>query len=1080
MAVLALLGLEHSDGYMTKLLHAVLLLWSAQAVAGPPHLYSASAYQGPVRGEADDLLLLPGYGLGAGDSVVYRALDGAVNRLAVPFAIPPRSTATLGTADLVSLADAPYSLTIRLPNTIDSGHEYALWVVNAAGEWSNPVRINDARPLWITPDEIRLDASAARSGPRLKLVGRNLQRLTSGPAMVRLIGAGRRYTLTTLAQQSGALGRYVADVRLPVGIAPGSYHVQFSRDGRAWVPLPGAARSDDQTLQVLGSQPPQQAFAVGDYTFGDCNPASGRCRAVKASCRPPAGGDLDQTACVTAAIAAARAAGGGTVAFRAGNWILTDPGTWPAGSLWSTKGVSADGILLPVGVDLQGAGRAATVILRAAEWPLAIPTFTLQGRNTVRGLRFRDARVYTRGDSGAAALELGTRWDRGRAYYAGDPFAVSHVTIADNTFEFPFYAIANSGLAIDHLTITGNEFGAFNTAIMLEADTWNAAYRYELRDAAITHNRFYPGSYLDAAIGQGTIATQLGGGTRVDFSDNDADGSSTRYLQHPAIDARGWRAAYFWSLSDNIEMLLAAHNSASCTGDKDGDGEFIAYDNNHNRPGFLELAAPVLAAATDLTAGTSTVTVRGSLLEQQRSYGRSVDVRPTASYYRGDWLQVVQGTGVGQARKITAIRAASTAAGAAEEPKVAFTVTPAFDVLPGADSRVTDGRQLWQVYTVANTVDHRTPLCRKSNVTRRAGGLITLSARSSDTSVEGNKLYDSSGIQVVHQFMLTDAIAGVSEPNSMTQFASEIRGNLLDGAYDERDGSPQAESGISVDFAATPHTEPPPTLSHGLSISHNAVLRVGARPGAIAIRPSWYVGPVSPQLPGVRPWKLATAVLIHHNELTAPIPAPGPGPAIGLSAGEASAPIGWRTVLYANRCSTLTEGYARLADFGTQTMRYCPLDGPATRSHGSQSCECEPTVDRADLNHAGSSSDGVDIAVQAEHDSLAVGQDGVARVRLEVINHGTSAAINVTLSAEPSAELDVRAMDAGVAACPFVGRVVLCLLGTIPAGARVPINAEVALTRTAPASLQFTVSRREPDFTVGNDSVRVSVVRIAE
>jgi len=298
---------------MTKLLHAVLLLWSTQSFAAAPQLYSASAYQGPVRGDADDLLLLPGYGLGAGDSVVYRTINGAADRLATPTAIPQRSTAKLGTADVVSLADAPYSLTVRLPNAIDSGSAYALWVVNAAGEWSKPVRINDARPLWITPTEVRLDATFEHGGPRLKVVGRNLQPLAGQQSsMLRLIGAAQRYTLPAHAPRASALDRYVVEVQLPAHIAPGSYRVQFSRDGSAWVPLPGAAppgatRYAGQTLQVLPARPRARTFTVGDYTFGDCNRAGGICHAVAAECRPPAGGNLDQTACITAAIAAVRA-----------------------------------------------------------------------------------------------------------------------------------------------------------------------------------------------------------------------------------------------------------------------------------------------------------------------------------------------------------------------------------------------------------------------------------------------------------------------------------------------------------------------------------------------------------------------------------------------------------------------------------------------------------------------------------------------------------------------------------------------------------------------------------------------------
>ena len=54
-------------------------------------------------------------------------------------------------------------------------------------------------------------------------------------------------------------------------------------------------------------------------------------------------------------------------------------------------------------------------------------------------------------------------------------------------------------------------------------------------------------------------------------------------------------------MNDSHEMLLISGNSASCTGDKAGDGEAIALDNNANTFG-LSAASPVLAATQDTAA----------------------------------------------------------------------------------------------------------------------------------------------------------------------------------------------------------------------------------------------------------------------------------------------------------------------------------------------------------------------------------------------------------------------------------------------------------------------------------------------
>ena len=91
-------------------------------------------------------------------------------RLVHPTAVPATSTSILGLADVVSAADAPYAITIHLPLVMTKRQTYALWVWNGSA-WSNGVRINDARPLWITPDSSYATAPLANLPRVLKVVG---------------------------------------------------------------------------------------------------------------------------------------------------------------------------------------------------------------------------------------------------------------------------------------------------------------------------------------------------------------------------------------------------------------------------------------------------------------------------------------------------------------------------------------------------------------------------------------------------------------------------------------------------------------------------------------------------------------------------------------------------------------------------------------------------------------------------------------------------------------------------------------------------------------------------------------------
>lgn len=648
---------------------------SGAAVAAPPQLYQQPANESPVRADPDDLLMLPGYGFADDDVVVYQSLQRTTLAPLPPQRLPKESTADFGMAEIVSRANVPHSLTIKLPQILRRDQSYALFVHTARGEWSSPIKINDARPLWFSPAVIYSSGAIAELPRELKVIGRNLQPSTGQTTQIRLIGP-REFAAAALAdaRSSPTMDQHVARVALPEFLPPGSYRVQLSRDGLSWVEV------RDQRLDVLPRAPPATRYSVGDPQFGGCRPDDG----------------IDDTPCVVRAIAAAARAGGGSVYFGPGTWDLIDS---------TQAGIAPhEGIHVAMGVNLEGAGSGRSRIVRHPEWNARAsnPAFTLLGRSIVTGLTFHDAQVYQPNDRAAAFLELGVDFQRAAANPGSpdSPARVDDVVIARNVFDKPIVAIGASGLPIDRLFITFNIFGAYASALELGGDRFNMTFKYGIGDSVIAHNIFKPGSKLDLLARSGTIASEVGAGHRLDFSDNTADGSSTEYLYAPD-DARGWRAAFFWNLNDNFEEMLVAQNTATCTGDKIGDGEAISFDNNANTFAFTSVAA------VD-RAGTKSIAVSAALAARQNE--RDV---PLDSYYIGHWIQVVSGPGIGQARKITRY---------STDPVThltTFEVAPAWDVepIPGK-SRIAVGREFWQVYTLDNTVDHRKPLCQKEQPQR--------------------------------------------------------------------------------------------------------------------------------------------------------------------------------------------------------------------------------------------------------------------------------------------------------------------------------------------------------------------------
>ncbi len=848
------------------------------AAAERPRLYADPAHESPVYGDPDDLLLLAGSGLSAQDAIVYSALTDTTEPPMTPEAVPTSTTAQSGTAQAVSTSNIPYSLTVRLPQEMRRGQSYALWAHDPISGWSNPVRINDARPLWITPAQVYSSDAVAALPRYLKVVGRNLQAAADAVTRVRLSGpteivldASDDHDPSTTVEQ------FVAKVALPARLPPARYGVEVSRDGRNWVPASG------QTLLVLADPQRAREFPVAAY-----------------GCR--ADDDADDIPCIVSAIQAARESGGA---------VTFGPGTWRIGNSKASGVTSRDGIVVPVGVSLRGSGGTLTRIVTGATWSPGELTavFALQGNNRVEGITFVDARVQ-RSDapSPAPILQLGKAYYRVDPQNPADPHSVTDVTITHNVFDRTRIAIGDGGLPLARLYVTYNEFGAYETALAPTGDRFNLATPFRIDDSIVAYNVFKPGAYLNVPIGQGAVASMLGASSRVDFSDNVADGAATDYLGPD--DARGWRAAFFWHLGGNHEMLLVSQNSATCTGDKAGDGEAFSYDNNGSTFAF-----PRAQRVLDATANT--VTVANVLADRQ--FGRDVNV---TDYYVGHWIQIGEGAGVGQSRKIRSYRI--------EGQRVTFTVEPAWDVPPEPQkSRVTIGRQYWQVYTVDNHVDHRKPPCLKSNRTRPKGGVIALWAQTADSVVSGNRQYDTDGILLNQSYSAQDEKCRDCTAWTMQQSFVEIRDNLIDGEYDW--SSDCSLSGIGAWNAASPTPGSSPVVaSYGVSIAHNVIRHAdGLRGGAITVPLGWYDGPAP------HDWPVVSNLLIHHNEISDISGAPpthrcdnDQRTRIGINLDQAS--LVWHTLLYANRCTNVSRP---IHDSGQHTESFCARDM-------ANACEC--------------------------------------------------------------------------------------------------------------------------------------------
>jgi hypothetical protein len=829
--------------------------------------------------------MIAGTGFEATDRVVYEAMgEPALSSQPHPQSVPARNSSDSGTAPIVQRNNPPYALTIRLPDEMEKGRAYRLWVVTAKREWSEPMAINDPRPQWVTPSYIYSTADVAGLGRVLRVVGRNLAGDPAEPLEIRLRGSDKHaYILTSRAVpgEAEAVREYAATASLPDSITPGVYSVGVRRKGLGWVEIA------DQKLEVRPDPPKLRTFSLDDPALGGCRPDD----------------SADDSSCFAHALEAARLAGGGIVSIPPGHWDLTTETV--------NTGPFTEGFVVPGNVHLRGAGAKASFIVRHGpvnpHGPDAL--LTLSGHNSVVGLSFSDdVRFESRAQS-RPVIQLGTTPPLADEFQSGRSHLVEDVIISDNRFLHVGRVITDEpGRPLARLFITRNEFGAYFEAIHLPGNVAVVWEPFQITDSVIRGNRFIPGSYLDLHLHQGTIGSELGAARHLDFSDNVADGTSSENLQD-THDPPGFRAAFFWNLSNNVELALVSANHVLCSGDKDGDGEALGFDGNSDTYAFG--GTPSIQAA-----GPDSVTLSGKLIGEQAH-------RPVpANYYVGHWVQIVAGTGFGQTRKIASYTqdpATST---------VTLRVTPAWDILPGGrGSRASVQRQHWQVLVVGNNIEHRSPPCHKSNLTGPNGGEISIWTPSADFVVAGNQQFDTDGI------LFTQGYSAPFCPNCGNglafQTALEIRDNRIEGEYDW--SSDCGDAGIRGGFGASPTPEsPPPVVGFGTSISHNFISHSdGPRGGGIDFVKTWFPGPP----PGN--WAFMENVLIFHNQVQ---DMEGPPPFAKCRIGQRER-SGIRiegqdnirdSVLYRNRCERVA---VPLFDTGLRTLKLCPAG-----SRGN--CEC--------------------------------------------------------------------------------------------------------------------------------------------
>ncbi|MEM7261903.1 MAG: hypothetical protein AAF488_07905 [Planctomycetota bacterium] len=916
------------------------VLACAAAHSAPPTVYDTKFFESPVRGFDDDLLFIGGDGFStttAPEVRVGRTTDPIgicqgssftcnVNQDCVAQGLVTTCDPTLPAATV--LQKEPQFLTIRIPSVYSQDTTTptrVLWIRNAGdADWAGPIRINDPRPLWFAPTKVHSDTNSQK----LTIVGRNLQRIEE----VHLVGSTNYFvsptgapTSCTTATADALMDEKVSiAIDLPATMVAGDYDVRVKRICESWIDLP------DQILTVTAAS----ALTRIDVSVNGC-PAS----------------TSDRTACLQTLLNTATA--GDEIYFPAGTWVLDNTSSDPE-----------DGLTVPEGVHLTGAGAASTII-QVKEWG-SLTVFTLLGDNVISGIHFDDEAIPAqieeeycakcaagegpdicngstlelpaediflipntnqrtcatsvctgtsvgcstdadcRGgrtcddiacDSDAdcpvaadvcgagcgdgaffnlaslpqSMLRLGRRVADTGAKFGDVP--VDDVTVRDSAFSNSLFPIYDGGFRVQRLHIVDNEFRGIRDALRLigaqdhqldaqrvlddrdpscptsfnpeteplpDCDTLSALF--DVEDTLIVGNTFHDSGFSsigDPTNRAGVLAGSLGGAHRVLIADNLIDGRGT-------TDGDGFRGGFFMNSRSTQEMVLLQNNDFYQPGRKLGDGEAFSVDRVDQRALLENPESVDMGGASQITLSA----IAG---------GNVVDFEALLNgVYRDHWVQIVDGTGLGQARPIdnyTLTYSGTCHIGGdtcsesspclpakdcdASTVGLVIDLDAPFQVAPDTTSEVTVLRQAWNVYMEGNLLDaEQSGGCDRGlepfdaedpdSLDRIRTGVLQI-GMSSDSLIANNEVICGEGIRTSTIYL--DGFPDEQRYN----FNLSIFGNSLDRdpgtaflnseEFDCDSQTLRSADGVRGGIASFFNADKVdgPTLSYGLSIFDNVV-----------------------------------------------------------------------------------------------------------------------------------------------------------------------------------------------------------------------------------------------------------------
>ena len=790
----------------------------AGALNAQPAVFDTPHYQSPVRGLPGDLVMIPGSGFLDGARAFYQYAPDPSMPPNPPSVAPVVNTLWSGELDLPDDPTSSLDAYVNVPDSLTVKLPMAMGT-----HWPYAIHVRNADGQWSDPVFI--------NDPRPQWVspdfGYPSGMTGSSSRTLRVVGRN----LVPLHEDplvvrliGPAVYDLVATTATPTGSALDHYVVE--------VDLPSWMKPGTYSASVMR----EGVWFRVLYGRFDVLEQPGLLPVFYPNAYGCAADDgLDDTACIQAAIdAAAVVPGGGVVQLLSGQWDLRDSSATGLASPAKT------GLLLRTHVNLYGNGAGATTLVKHPTW-IGHTAVTVEGHNEIRDIHFVETtRPGAAPTAHASFLRLGKHFHTVPASELSTTIA-EHIVIHDCRLTGMYYGIGEGGFPLHRIHITDNVFHPYRNGLYLTGDPNFLEVSFDFEDSLIERNLFLPGAFVLENPALGTIATELGASKRMIFGDNIADGTV----------GDGWRAAFFWSQENNNEMLLVAENLATCTGDQGHDGEAIVFDGHRNEVGFE-------GSQEVIYAGPSDVEVAANWLDT------------TPGVYNRAWVVVVKGPGLGQARRIV---------GYSMDRTPSIRVYPPWDVIPTPEeSEIVVTRAYWSTYVVENDVDNRTSMGCKGENPLAKDGLIGNLGWTFDSTIEGNRQYDSGGIHLSKRYAKLDPGSGLSISAGI--YASEVRGNLLDG---EPQAAATAKGGIEFWHSAIAG-EPGIALSHNLAIAHNTIRAADGVDAAIGTRVSASVS--------TEPWVLSTIHIFRNDIYDVPV-------GIALS-GNPVFPQTWRSVLQGN------------------------------------------------------------------------------------------------------------------------------------------------------------------------------------